>query len=100
MLSDNEKAFVYANRVLIKLINAGAPEITHLEIFHDGSCRLILPKNIPSKITELATELLYSVRVESIPMFAKTEQEITDLGISSCGGLHVGAKSEKDLLDL
>lgn len=97
MLSDSEKAFVYANRVLNKLIEAGGSPLIYIEIFHDSSCRLVMPKNTPAKIMKLATELLYSVRMDLSPIEDQEISITSELKLNSCGGLRVGAKNEKDL---
>lgn len=97
MLTDSEKGFVYANRVLVKLIEAGASPYIYIEMFHDSSCRLVMPKNTPAKIMKLATELLYSVRMDLSPVEDQEINITSELKLDSCGGLRVGAKKEKDL---
>ncbi len=97
MLSDTEKAFVYANRVLVKLIKAGASPLIYIELFHDSSCRLVMPKNTPAKVMKLATELLYSVRMDVFPVEDQEINTTSELKLDSCGGLRIGVKNEKDL---
>jgi len=88
MLSQREKAFVYAASVLQQLEAAGALRIS-LRIYTDASCSLIMQNGTDPNLLQLASALLFSEDWEQTDIFY--------LRLDSKNGLMLGADiMEKD----
>ena len=88
MLSQREKAFVYAASVLAQLEEAGASRIS-LRIYTDTSCSLIMQNGTDPNLLQLASTLLFSEQWEQTDIFY--------IRLDSRNGLMLGADvMEKD----
>ena len=82
MITDKQKAFVYAEVVLTELEKAGAARIS-LRIYADASCSLILPPGTNEQILEMAEQLLCSK--------AWVKEDVFYLRLDTTDGLFIGA---------